>query len=68
MPAGDRTGAGAPTGVVMNESDALGKEYLGMLLSADAGRNIIFGYHPIIKQSGYDLGKRKNFITSFSAG
>ncbi|MGZ8516542.1 MAG: PVC-type heme-binding CxxCH protein [Chitinophagaceae bacterium] len=67
MPAGDRSGAGSPTGVVMNESDALGKEYVGMLLSADAGRNVIFGYHPAIKQSGYDLGKRENFITSLSA-
>ena len=67
MPAGDRSGAGAPTGIVMNESDALGKEYLGMLLSADAGRNVIFGYHPVIKQSGFDLGKRENFITSLSA-
>ncbi len=67
MPAGDRSGAGAPTGIVMNESDALGKEYWGMLFSADAGRNVIFGYHPVIKQSGYDLGKRENFITSLSA-
>ncbi|MBA2561607.1 MAG: dehydrogenase, partial [Chitinophagaceae bacterium] len=67
MPAGDRSGAGAPTGIVMNESDALGKAYMGMLLSADAGRNVIFGYHPVIKQSGYDLGKRENFITSLSA-
>jgi putative membrane-bound dehydrogenase-like protein len=66
MPAGDRSGAGAPTGVVINESDALGKGYLGLLLSADAGRNIIFGYHPTITQSGYDLGKRENFISSLS--
>ncbi|HEY6977356.1 MAG TPA: PVC-type heme-binding CxxCH protein [Chitinophagaceae bacterium] len=64
MPAGDRTGAGAPTGIVMNESDALGKEYLGMLLSADAGRNVIFAYHPVMKQSGFDLGKRINLISS----
>jgi putative membrane-bound dehydrogenase-like protein len=66
MPAGDRSGAGSPTGVAINESDALGKEYLGLLLSADAGRNIIFGYHPSLKQSGYDLGKRENFINSLS--
>jgi putative heme-binding domain-containing protein len=66
MPAGDRTGAGSPTGVTINESDALGKDYLGLLLSADAGRNIIFGYHPSPKQSGYDLGKRENFISSLS--
>jgi len=66
MPAGDRTGSGAPTGVTVNESDALGEKYLGLLLSADAGRNVIFGFHPSIKQSGYDLGARTNFITSLS--
>ena len=66
MPAGDRSGAGAPTGVAVIESDALGKNYMGMLLSADAGRNIIFGYHPSVKQSGYDMGKRENFITSLT--
>lgn len=67
MPAGSRTGAGAPTGIVMNEGDALGKKYSGMLLSADAGRNVIFGFHPAIKQSGYDLGQYENFITSLSS-
>ena len=67
MPAGDRSGAGAPTGIVMNESDALGKQYRGMLLSADAGRNVIFGYHPSPSQSGFDLGKRENFITSLTS-
>jgi putative membrane-bound dehydrogenase-like protein len=67
MPAGDRSGAGAPTGIAIYESDVLGKAYMGMLFSADAGRNVIFGYHPVIKQSGYDLGKRENFITSLSA-
>ena len=66
MPVGDRSGAGAPTGVAMYESDALGKNYRGMLLSADAGRNVIFGYHPSLSQSGYDLGVRQNFITSLS--
>jgi putative membrane-bound dehydrogenase-like protein len=64
MPAGDRTGAGSPTGVVVYEGDALGKSYRGILLSADAGRNTIFSYHPAIKNSGYDLGKRSNLITS----
>jgi len=66
MPAGDRSGAGAPTGVTVYESDALGKGYQGLLLSADAGRNTIFGYHPSLRQSGYDLGKRENFISSLS--
>jgi putative membrane-bound dehydrogenase-like protein len=67
MPAGDRTGAGAPTGIVMNETDALGKQYLGTLLSADAGRNTIFAYNPVLKQSGFDLGNRTNLITSLAA-
>jgi putative heme-binding domain-containing protein len=35
-----------------------------MVLSADAGRNVVFGYHPGKQRSGYDLGKRHNFITS----
>jgi putative heme-binding domain-containing protein len=64
IPAGDRSGAGAPTGVVVYEGDALGENYRGMLLSADAGRNVVFAYHPKQHQSGYDLGKRSNFITS----
>ena len=64
MPVGDITGAGAPTGITIIEGDELGRQYRGMLLSADAGRNIIFGYHPQIDRSGYDLGKRTNFISS----
>ncbi|HEY9525744.1 MAG TPA: PVC-type heme-binding CxxCH protein, partial [Anaerolineales bacterium] len=64
MPAGDNAGAGAPTGVVVYEGDVLGSRYRGMLLSADAGRNVVFGYHPEELRSGYDLGKRHNFITS----
>lgn len=64
MPAGDNVGAGSPTGVVVNEGDALGSHYRGFLLSADAGRNAVFGYHPQKKASGFDLGKRLNFVTS----
>ena len=64
IPAGDNAGAGSPTGVLLYEGDALGRDYRGMLLSADAGRNVIFGYNPQKKGSGYDLGKRRNFITS----
>lgn len=68
MPAGDRSGAGAPTGIVMNEGNSLGKHYLGLLLSADAGRNVIFGYRPKHSGSGIDLGDRVNFITSLASG
>ena len=46
LPAGDNTGAGAPAGVVRYEGDQLGARYRGLLLSADAGRNVIFGYSP----------------------
>lgn len=66
MPAGDRTGAGAPTGIVLIESDALGDAYRGMLLSADAGRNTIFGYRPEREASGFMLKDRTHFITSLS--
>ena len=64
MPAGDRSGSGAPTGIVLNEADALGSQYRGLLLSADAGRNTIFGYTPVLQQSGFSLGRRSNFISS----
>lgn len=63
IPAGDNTGAGSPTGIVVNEGDALGVKYRGMLLSADAGRNVIFGYKPEAAGAGYNL-QRNNLITS----
>lgn len=61
---GDIYGAGAPTGIVANESDELGKAYRGLLLSADAGRNTIFGYRPKLDGAGYDLSGRSSFISS----
>ncbi|MGH9160514.1 MAG: PVC-type heme-binding CxxCH protein, partial [Vicinamibacteraceae bacterium] len=64
MPAGDNTGAGAPTGIVRYEEDLLGPEYRGMVLSADAGRNVIFGYKPKERGAGYDLSARLAFATS----
>jgi putative membrane-bound dehydrogenase-like protein len=68
MPAGDNSGAGSPTGVALNEGDGLGEKYRGMLLSADAGRNVIFGYMPEIKGAGFNLvGKRTNLVTSLPA-
>ncbi|HLO79746.1 MAG TPA: PVC-type heme-binding CxxCH protein [Chitinophagaceae bacterium] len=64
MPAGCNTGAGAPTGVTVIESDALGEKYLGMFLSADAGRNVVFGFRPTLKGAGFEMGKPENLITS----
>ena len=54
IPAGDQTGPGAPTGIVRYEGSQLGDEFRGTLLSADAGRNVIYGYHP--EQSGAGFG------------
>jgi putative membrane-bound dehydrogenase-like protein len=64
LPAGDIYGAGSPTGIVRLEGDELGKAYQGMLLSADAGRNIIFGYQPTLRGAGYPLEERTAFISS----
>lgn len=64
LPAGDIYGAGSPTGIVRIESDALGEHYRGLLLSADAGRNIIFGYSPSPQGAGYSLEDRQAFISS----
>ena len=64
MPSGDISGAGSPTGMVMYEGDELGPQYRGMLLSAEAGRNVIFGYKPEPTGAGYRL-PRTDFISTF---
>jgi putative membrane-bound dehydrogenase-like protein len=66
LPAGDNTGAGAPAGVVRYEGDALGARYRGLLLSADAGRNVVFGFHAIPKGAGFAL-ERFEFLSSLPA-
>lgn len=66
MPVGDITGAGAPTGITMIEGDELGEKYRGTFLTADAGRNMIFAYHPAVRQSNYDLGDKEIFCTSLN--
>ncbi len=63
IPSGDITGPGAPTGIAFYENGALGDEFEGMLLSCEAGRNVVFGYHPQPDGAGYRL-KRFNFMTS----
>lgn len=65
MPSGDITGAGSPTGMVFYEGDELGPAYRGMLLSAEAGRNVIFSYKPQPRGAGYQLD-RTDFISSLS--
>ncbi len=66
LPAGDNTGAGAPAGVVRYEGDQLGQRYRGLLLSADAGRNVIFGYLPKTQGAGFAL-ERFDFLSSLGA-
>jgi putative membrane-bound dehydrogenase-like protein len=64
IPAGDRTGAGSPTGITVYEGDALGEAYRGMVLSAEAGRNVILGYRPTRNGAGYEMGEPANLISS----
>lgn len=63
MPSGDVYGAGAPTGIAFYEGDAFGKQWRGTLLSAEAARNTILGYHPMADGAGYQL-ERFAFATS----
>jgi len=66
IPSGDVYGGGAPTGIVFNEGDGLGVKYRGLLLSAEAARNTIFGYFPKPDGAGYQL-ERFDFLTSNKA-
>lgn len=63
MPSGDVYGAGAPTGIVFYEGDALGAKWRGVLLSAEAARNTILGYFPKLNGAGYQL-QNFDFLTS----
>ncbi|MFT4860101.1 MAG: putative membrane-bound dehydrogenase-like protein [Algoriphagus sp.] len=66
MPAGDKTGAGSPTGMMRYEGDVFGSDFRGTLMSADAGRNVIFSYQPKLRKSGYDLGTRRILFSSLN--
>lgn len=63
MPACDNTGAGSPTGMLVYEGDALGERYRGMVLSCEAGRNVIFAYHPQKKGAGFEMNRTDLFST-----
>ena len=52
--------------IVINEGDGLGKKWRGLLLSAEAARNTIFGYFPKPQGAGYRLD-RTDFLTSNAA-
>jgi putative membrane-bound dehydrogenase-like protein len=66
MPSGDVYGGGSPTGVTFYENGALDKKWSGLLLTCEAGRNVIFGYIPKPEGAGFKL-ERTEFITSNKA-
>ncbi|WP_332327149.1 PVC-type heme-binding CxxCH protein [Salinibacter sp.] len=63
LPAGDRTGPGAPSGSEVYESGTLGEEMRGLLLSVDSGKNTVFGYRTSPDGAGFDLDKTSFFST-----
>jgi putative membrane-bound dehydrogenase-like protein len=63
MPPGDVYGGGSPTGVAFYENGALGKQFEGLLLACEAGRNVVFGYYPKLEGAGFKL-ERFDFLTS----
>lgn len=63
MPAGDVYGGGSPTGVAFYENGALGDQWRGLLLTCEAGRNVVFGYLPKPDGAGFKL-ERFDFLTS----
>ncbi|MDB6152980.1 MAG: hypothetical protein JWL90_1433 [Chthoniobacteraceae bacterium] len=63
MPPGDVYGGGSPTGVAFYENGALGKKWAGLLLTCEAGRNVVFGYLPKPDGAGFKL-ERFDFATS----
>ena len=66
MPAGDVYGGGAPTGVAFYENGALGKDWEGLLLACESGKNVVFGYLPKTDGAGWKL-EREDFFTSNKA-
>lgn len=63
MPAGDVYGGGSPTGVAFYENGALGKKWEGLLLTCEAGRNVVFGFQPKLVGATYQL-EHFDFLTS----
>ena len=66
IPAGDVYGGGAPVDIAFYENGALGAKYRGMVLSCEAGRNIVFGYFPQPRGAGFTM-ERFDFLTPNAA-
>ncbi len=54
-PCGTINGAGGPTGVVVNENDALGSSLDGVIFDADAGANVVYAHRPKHQGAGFAL-------------
>lgn len=63
LPYGDLYGAGSPTGMAVYEGELFGEKWRGMLLSCEAGRNVVFGYFPKPAGAGMEL-ERFAFMSS----
>ncbi len=61
LPPGDVYGTGSPTGIAFYENGALPKKYNGLLLSAEARHQVIFGYYPKPEGAGFKL-ERFDFL------
>lgn len=66
LPPGDVYGGGSPTGICYYENGALPSRYIGLLASCDAGRKVIFGYHPKLERSNFKL-ERFDFLKAKSS-
>jgi putative membrane-bound dehydrogenase-like protein len=55
LPVTFKTGAGSPTGMMVYEGNAFGDKYKGMVLSCEAGRNVVFGYTTNTKNAGFEM-------------
>ena len=61
LPPGDVYGSGSPTGIAFYENGALPEKYNGLLLSAEARHQVIFGYYPKPEGAGFKL-ERFDFL------
>ena len=61
IPAGDVYGSGSPTGICFYENGSFDQKWNGLLLSCDAGLNVIFGYQPKPQGAGFAM-ERFDFL------
>lgn len=62
-PPGDVYGAGAPTGMDVYENGVLPEKFRGMVLSCEAGRNVVWGYLPKPDGAGMRMERFAFFTT-----